>query len=179
MSADAKFGRNCGTAWRRVEARARGFAAVVRTEQGGAAATPPGIGGGREERKVGNGKSFFTDVLITGIADDADNLVVRALAIGEEFVKRFADGIFAVEKNIDESLIDDGGAGGGVGGKEITAVDERNFHGFEPAGRDIEEIAECGRERGAIDEMELLLDQWSRRARLETETRSTPGMERS
>ena len=76
---------------------------------------------------------------------------MRARAIGKEFVKRFTDGIFALKKNFHESLIDNGGAGCGVGWNEITAVDERNFHGFQPAGRDVEEIAECGRKRGAID----------------------------
>ena len=76
--------------------------------------TPPGIGGGGEEWKIGDGESVFADVAITGVADDADDLIVRAVASGEEFVKRFADGIFAIEKNFDKSLIDDGGARRGV-----------------------------------------------------------------
>ncbi len=149
--ANAKFGAELRDGFAKRGGKSKRICGGGADEQGGAASAPPRIGGGRQERKVGDWESVFADVLITGVAHDADNLIVCALAIRKEFVKRLADRIFAVEKNFHESLIDDGGAWCGVRREEIPAVDERNFHGFQPAGRDMEEIAECREKRGAID----------------------------
>ena len=96
--AHAEVGTNLRNGATERGSQSEGIGGVSTDDETGAGGAPPSLGIGREEWKECGGKGVFADAAIFGVADDADDLEVNALAVGKHFVEIFAERIFILEE---------------------------------------------------------------------------------
>src|ERR1019366_4963253 len=130
-----------GTSPRRMDASARGFALAVRTMNVAHRL--------RTERNIRLWQHRLAQATVTRVRNQAHDLKARAHRRGA--LERFADGVLPAEVLSREGPVNDRNARVRIVRAEITAVDERDLHGFHPAGRDVYNEGQAIGGRSAID----------------------------
>src|SRR2546425_3569326 len=91
----------------------------------------------RLKREIDCRQDGLAHAAIPGVANQAHDPETTV-----PFVEGFSYGILTVEVSLRECLIDDGNAQRRVAREKISPVNEGNFHGVDPAGRDTEKVGE-------------------------------------
>ena len=89
------------------------------------------------ERRISYWQNRLAQVAIAGIANDANNLKPLPAHIPRRAFERSSQRILMAEILPYERPVDDRRAGRQVTRAKISAADQRNLHGIQPAGRDI------------------------------------------